>query len=89
MGPAGRDQIVDFLIGSDKIDLEQIDAVQGGGDNAFNFIGTAAFQNAGDLRAVAAGNNTLVSGDIDGNGVADFQIVVRGSMTLSATNFVL
>jgi hypothetical protein len=55
VGPAGRDQIVDFLIGSDKIDLEQIDAVQGGGDNAFNFIGTAAFQNAGDLRAVAAG----------------------------------
>jgi hypothetical protein len=34
-------------------------------------------------------HNTLVSGDIDGNGVADFQIVVRGSMTLSATNFVL
>jgi hypothetical protein len=30
-----------------------------------------------------------VSGDIDGNGVADFQIVVRGSMTLSATDFVL
>jgi Ca2+-binding RTX toxin-like protein len=89
VGPAGRDQIVDFLIGSDKIDLEQIDAVQGGGDNAFNFIGTAAFQNGGDLRAVAAGNNTLVSGDIDGNGVADFQIVVRGSMTLSATDFVL
>ena len=87
--PAGRDQIADFLIGSDRIDLEQIDAVQGGGDNAFNFVGAAAFQNAGDLRAVIAGNNTVVSGDIDGNGAADFQIVVRGVMTLSATDFVL
>jgi Ca2+-binding RTX toxin-like protein len=89
VAPAGRDQIADFLIGSDRIDLEQIDAVLGDGDNAFNFVGAAAFQNAGDLRAVAAGNNTLVSGDIDGNGVADFQIVVRGTMTLSATDFVL
>jgi Ca2+-binding RTX toxin-like protein len=87
--PAGRDRIDDFLIGSDKIDLEQIDAVLGGGDNAFNYVGTAAFQNAGDLRAVATGNNTVVSGDIDGNGVADFQIVVRGPLTLSATDFVL
>jgi Ca2+-binding RTX toxin-like protein len=88
-GPAGRDQIADFLIGSDRIDLEQIDAVLGGGDNAFNYVGAAAFQNAGDLRAVFAGNNTVVSGDIDGNGVADFQIVVRGQLTLSATDFVL
>ena len=50
-----RDHILDFTQGSDKIDLSAIDAVQGGSDNAFNFVGSAALQNAGDLRAYASG----------------------------------
>jgi hypothetical protein len=37
-----RDIILDFAQGSDKIDLSAIDAVQGGSDSAFNFVGSAA-----------------------------------------------
>jgi Ca2+-binding RTX toxin-like protein len=86
---AGRDQIVDFLTGSDQIDLHLIDAVTGGGDTAFNFVGAGAFQNAGDLRAFASGANTMVAGDVDGDHVADFQILLKGSLGLSDTDFIL
>src|SRR5262249_36848372 len=63
---ATRDQILDFQAGSDKIDLSLIDAIAGGGDNAFNFVGSGALTNAGDLNATALGANTLISGDVNG-----------------------
>jgi Ca2+-binding RTX toxin-like protein len=87
----GRDMIKDFLIGSDKIDLTAIDANGGlGGDQAFTYIGTGAFTHtAGELQAKAFGTNTLVSGDVDGNGKADFQILLSGSVALQATDFLL
>ena len=31
----------------------------------------------------------LVSGDVDGNGMADFQILLRGSVALQATEFLM
>ena len=74
---AGRDGIQDFATG-DKMDLSAIDAINGGGDDAFSFIGSGAFTNhAGELRAVTTGGGIwTVSGDTDGNGVADFEVVV-------------
>ena len=59
---ATRDQITDFQIGVDLIDLSQLDAITGGGDNAFNFVGSGPLQNAGDLRAFASGANTIIAG---------------------------
>jgi Ca2+-binding RTX toxin-like protein len=87
----GRDRIKDFVAGTDKIDLTQIDADTGlANDQAFSFIGAGAFSHtAGELQAKAFGANTLVSGDVDGNGKADFQILLSGSVALQAADFLL
>jgi hypothetical protein len=77
------------MASGDQIDLSQIDAVAGGTDNAFNFVGSSAFQNAGDLRVAVKGANTLVAGDVDGDGAADFAIVLAGVVALQAGDFIL
>lgn len=85
------DTITDFSHAqNDKIDLSAIDARAGGGDNAFNFIGSAAFgNNAGELRFQVISGDTFVSGDIDGNGAADFTIRLDNVTTVVAADFVL
>jgi Ca2+-binding RTX toxin-like protein len=85
-----RDVIRDFA-GVDKIDLATIDANSGlADDQAFDFIGASAFTHtAGELQAKAFGANTLISGDVDGDGKGDFQILLSGSVTLQATDFLL
>lgn len=72
----GTDRILDFNRGQgDKIDLSAIDAVAGGSDNAFSFIGSGAFTGvAGQLRAYSQAGQHFVAGDVDGDGVADFSI---------------
>jgi len=85
----GRDTIYDMLTGTDHIDLATIDAnTTLSGNQAFSFISTAAFSGtAGELRVGASGTSLLVEGDLNGNGTADFAILVRGSATLTATDF--
>ncbi len=74
----------------DFISLERIDAIAGGGNDAFSFIGTAAFSNvAGQLRYEVVGGETRVLGDIDGNGVADVVIRIVGVHTLTTADFTL
>jgi serralysin len=87
---ATRDRIADFAAG-DRIDLSAIDADPGtSADNTFTLIGAAGFtRHAGELRVYASGANTIVAGDIDGNGKGDFQILLIGSHTLGASDFVL
>ncbi|MGZ8296007.1 MAG: M10 family metallopeptidase C-terminal domain-containing protein, partial [Allosphingosinicella sp.] len=75
-----RDGIQDFNSG-DLIDLSRIDAnTLLAGNQAFNFIGGAAFSNtAGELRfenISLGGPIWLVQGDTDGNGVSDFEVVL-------------
>jgi Ca2+-binding RTX toxin-like protein len=88
---ATRDSIADFAVGVDKIDLSAIDAnTLNIPNDAFSFIGSAEFSGtAGELRATTPGTNTLVTGDINGDAVADFHILLTGTMTLSASDFVL
>lgn len=88
---ATADRIRDFAQAqSDRIDLSAIDALTGGSDDAFSFIGTAAFGNVeGQLRYQQIGGATYVQGDIDGNGVADFVIRVDGLHTLTSGDFLL
>ena len=92
-GTAGgtRDQIIDFVQGSDRIDLVTIDAsTLTGGNQAFAFIGAAAFGGvAGQLRAIQSGANTVVSGDVNGDSTADFSIQLNGVFVLNAGDFVL
>jgi len=90
---AGADEIEDFQLG-DLIDLSRIDANSTlAGDQAFSFIGNAAFGNqAGQLRFEnQSGNTWLVQGDTDGNGVADFEliVVVTDSDPITAPDFLL
>jgi Ca2+-binding RTX toxin-like protein len=86
---AERDTIADFST-DDIIDLSAIDAdVTVADDQSFAFIGTAAFSGvAGELR-YAAGPHTLVTADVDGDGLADFSLMVNGPHALQATSFLL
>lgn len=99
--PAARDTIVDFqgagAPGGDIIDLSGIDAIAGGRDNAFTFIGSAAFSNvAGQLRidGTSTPGFTIVQGDTNGDGQADFALALQWSdsstpIILGASDFVL
>lgn len=85
------DRIRDFSRAQgDRIDLSAMDAVTGGADNVFAFIGTAAFGGiAGQLRYELLSGNTYVSGDLNGDSVADFMLRVDGTAALVATDFFL
>ena len=84
----------------DQIDLSLIDAnTKVAGNQAFTFIGSAAFSMAGQLRVTSEGSGfskvTWVEGDTNGDGVADM-VIKLGPMTgtlplpdLSATHFIL
>ncbi len=85
------DRIFDFSSAAgDRIDLSAIDAVAGGSDNAFAFIGTNAFTGvAGQLRYDVVGGVAFVTGDTNGDGIADFVIRVDGTPVLTGTDFIL
>ena len=85
------DTILDFngAIG-ETLDLSALDAdLTIGGDQAFSFIGNAAFTAAGQVRAEIVGGVTLVSGNVDAALGADFTIALTGSHTLTGAHFVL
>ena len=88
---ADADRITDFSQkAKDKIDLSQIDAVKGGGDSKFTWIGTDAFSgHAGELHVEKFSGYRMVSGDMNGDGHADFFLRVDGSMALRASDFIL
>ncbi len=88
---ATADRIRDFSRAQgDQIDLSLIDAITGSADDGFSFIGSGAFTNvAGQLRAIVSGGQTLLSGDTNGDGVADFLIRIDGVHTLVAGDFSL
>ena len=93
---AARDKITDFDAGTaatvvDQIDLSAIDAETGPGNQAFTFIGTAAFTHTrGELRVRNAGTSAIVAGDKNGDGAADFEIELLNfkPATLRASDFV-
>lgn len=83
-----RDVISDFRASeNDVVDLRSIDANERvGGNQSFSFIGGSAFHGkAGELQF----KNGVVSGDTDGDGVADFQIKMNGVTKMYADDFFL
>ncbi len=93
---ATRDVIKDFIHLTDKINLSEIDAVAGGADDPFVFIGKAGFHGiAGELRYVqvnaagTANDRTIIAADVDGNKTTDFSIELTGLKTLTSGDFVL
>jgi hypothetical protein len=89
---AAPDKILDFTTGDDVVDLSLIDAdTNTAGNQAFSFVGTAAFSNtAGELRYEADGLFWSVQGDTDGDGDADFEILlsIAGAPILTGGDFI-
>ena len=86
-----HDRITDFTPGVDHIDLSPMDAnTNTAATDSFHFIGTLAFDGAaGELHYYydSARGMTVVEGDTNGDGVADFAIDLIGNLTLSAADF--
>lgn len=90
--PAGasHDVVSGFTSGQDRIDVSGIDAnsTGGGANDAFTWIGAAAFSNvAGQLRF--DGTSHLLEGDVNGDGTADFAVELAGVATLQASDVVV
>ena len=89
-GAKKRDKLTDFDGTGDKIDLSAIDAKTGPNNQAFDFIGKAAFSGTnGELRYTQTRTKTIVETDVDGDGNADMQIEIAASMNLQADDFIL
>jgi Ca2+-binding RTX toxin-like protein len=83
---ANGDVIADFnALEGDRIDLRPMDAnANVAGNQAFVFIGALAFGSvAGQLHFVGG----FIEGDVDGDGLADFQVEVSATASLAASNF--
>lgn len=95
---AARDVITDLLRSEgDRLGLADIDAnALTIGNDAFVFIRKAAFgKHAGELRyenvdlAGTAKDYTLLTGDTNGDGLADFSIELSGLIQLTGVDFIL
>ncbi len=87
---SARDRITDFQLDVDVIDLSDLDARIGtSGNQAFAWIGGAAFTASGQLRYAYSGNDTIISGNTDTDSAAEFQFVLSGRFALIAGDFVL
>ncbi|MBM3605168.1 MAG: hypothetical protein FJX25_10565, partial [Alphaproteobacteria bacterium] len=87
----GVDRIADFQKG-DIIDLRAIDAVEAlSGDQAFKFIGSNWLSKAGDLAFYQDTQNSLtyVQGETNGSPGVDFNLILNGLHTLTASDFLL
>ncbi|MBM3544805.1 MAG: calcium-binding protein [Alphaproteobacteria bacterium] len=86
-----RDKITDFKRSQgDKIDLKGIDAKTGvSGNQKFAWIGKDDFSGVkGELRYKDLGAKVIVQGDVNGDGKADFEILVKAG-SLNAGDFLL
>lgn len=86
------DVITDFSrVEKDRISLSMIDAKSAtDADDGFKFIGTNAFsKQAGELRYTVSNGDSYVSGDTNGDGIADFTIIVKNMAALQVSDFLL
>jgi peptidase M10/serralysin-like protein len=90
LGATARDVILDFELGADTIDLSTIDANINtpGVDDAFHLVGEEGLDpftpgDAGALRFKYTAGSTIIEGDTNGDGKADFQIEVVGHFSFA------
>jgi Ca2+-binding RTX toxin-like protein len=89
---AQADSILDFSQAEgDKIQISPLESAGPyGGALYFAFIGDDAFSGeAGELRFEHSGSDTWLSGDSDGDAVADVQIKCVGTIAFTANDFIL
>lgn len=85
------DTITDFDRSLDMIELSLMDAnTRTGGNGKFTWIGDDKFsKSAGELNYQVKGGDAYVTGDTNGDGKADFTIILKGVTTLAADDFFL
>lgn len=93
-GTPAPDMIIGFETGRDRIELSALDAdATLAGNQAFNFLGVLAanplFSGAGDLWAVSTVGGVTLRGDVDGDGTAEFELLVLGSAAITGADLVL
>jgi ELWxxDGT repeat protein len=90
-GFGSRDRILDFSMAEgDVMDLTAIDAsTLSAGDQAFVLVGDSFSGTAGELRVVALAASRLVEADVNGDGLADFALLLNGTGALTAAAFLL
>ncbi len=92
-GDGHHDRIVDFVPGVDRVEISRLDAdLATPGNQAFTLIGTAPFSGtAGELHYLqdAATNTTLLQADMNGDGLADFEIAFDGILDFTDGDFLL
>ena len=82
----GSDVVHGFQRGIDMLDLAAIDANSAAaGNQAFDYVGNAAFSGAGDLRYVAG----ILAGDVNGDGRADFRVEIANHPPLAESDLIL
>lgn len=91
---AAADRITDYAIGSDRLNFALLDTNPGlAGVQGFAFVGNAAFSGGGaaSIRYTNSGADLLVQADINGDGIADMEIILQGLTggTLTAGDFIL
>lgn len=83
-----RDQINQFVHGTDKIDLSDIDANSAnGGNGKFTFAGTTPKAHAVWFTSVVGG--AIVSGDVNGDKTPDFELFVANNTSMKVGDFIL
>ena len=88
---ARSDVIADFERGLDLIDLRYVDAnTRSRRDQSFDEDFVTEFTGArGEIRITAYADGVFVSGDVNGDRLADFDLQVVGVTTLTASDFLL
>ncbi len=76
---------------NDRIDVSSIDAISGGTNNEFTFVGSANFAGAGQIRAVDTADGVQVLFNVSGFGGAEMSILITGitSSDLNSDHFIL
>jgi Ca2+-binding RTX toxin-like protein len=91
-GTTGMDTVTDFKAADhDRVNLHSMDAnTATASDDDFKFIGTQNFHHVpGELRFYVDGANSIVQGDTNGDGVADFSIKLLNVHSLNSADFLL
>ena len=89
--PAAPDMIIDFIHGTDIIDLSSLDAnALARGNQTFKFGGHSESVVSNQVTWNEVGGNTIIRADVNGDLSADFAIVLIGTnLHLAQTDFLL
>lgn len=82
------DHILDFLRGTDRIDVSAIDARAGGSDDKFKLDKGGAFS-VGEIHQSVVGSTRILTFNTEGDAVPEMTIEINGTGKLDAGDFIL